>query len=370
MAALTPDKSETYIGLMSGTSVDGVDAVLADFSGGLPKVLAHVYRAFDTDLRAELLQLCTPGNDEIDRAGAASLKLAAAYAECVRSALGAAGLAASDVRAVGAHGQTVRHRPDAGFTVQLNAPAHLAEAIGIDVIADFRSRDLAAGGQGAPLVAAFHAAVFGADAPRVVVNVGGISNITFLRGKAQSTLGFDCGPGNVLLDLNASRHLGTPIDRDGQLAQQGRVDEVLLSQLLSDPFFAKPPPKSTGRELFSAAWLDAATPENCAPADLQRTLTELTARAIGHAIEHWCSSAVDVVACGGGTRNPVLMRALATAIAPRALRTSDEFGIPSDQVEALAFAWLARCFVRREPGAAPELTGARGRRVLGALYPA
>ena len=370
MAAPTPDTSEIYIGLMSGTSVDGVDAVLVDFSGALPKVLAHVYRAFDTDLRAELLHLCTSGADEIDRAGTASLKLAAAYAECVRSALGAAGLAASEVRAIGAHGQTVRHRPDVGFTVQLNAPAHLAEAIGIDVIADFRSRDLAAGGQGAPLVAAFHAAVFGADAPRAVVNVGGISNITFLPGKTHPTLGFDCGPGNVLLDLNAARHLGTAMDRDGKLAQQGRTDEAVLSQLLSDPFFAKPPPKSTGRELFSAAWLDAATRENFPPADLQRTLIELTARTIGDAIERWCGSAVDVIACGGGARNPVLMRALAAAIAPRALRTSDEFGIPSDQVEALAFAWLARCFVRREPGAVPEVTGARGRRVLGALYPA
>ncbi len=181
----------------------------------------------------------------------------------MRSALGAAGLTASDVRAIGAHGQTVRHRPDVGFTVQLNAPAHLAEATGIDVIADFRSRDLAAGGQGAPLVAAFHAAVFGADAPRAVVNIGGISNITFLPARTQPTLGFDCGPGNVLLDLNAARHLGTPMDRDGKWAEQGRADEALLSQLLSDPYFAKPPPKSTGRELFSATWLDAATRNSC-----------------------------------------------------------------------------------------------------------
>ena len=259
MAAPTPEASEIYIGLMSGTSVDGVDAVLADFSSGRPKVLAHVYQAFDADLRAQLLQLCASGADEIELAGAASLRLADAYAGCVRSALDAASLTASDVRAIGAHGQTVRHRPDVGFTVQLNAPAHLAEATGIDVIADFRSRDLAAGGQGAPLVSAFHAAAFGADAPRAVVNIGGISNITFLPAGTQPTLGFDCGPGNVLLDLNAARHLGTPMDRDGKWAEQGRADEALLSQLLSDPYFAKPPPKSTGRELFSAAWLDAAT---------------------------------------------------------------------------------------------------------------
>ena len=251
MAAPTPEASEIYIGLMSGTSVDGVDAVLADFSADRPKVLAHVYQAFDADLRAQMLRLCTSGADEIELAGAASLRLAEAYAGCVRSALGAASLTASDVRAIGAHGQTVRHRPDVGFTVQLNAPAHLAEATGIDVIADFRSRDLAAGGQGAPLVAAFHAAAFGADSPRAVVNIGGISNVTFLPAGTQPTLGFDCGPGNVLLDLNAARHLGTPMDRDGKWAEQGRADEALLSQLLVGPLFREAPAeKHRARALF------------------------------------------------------------------------------------------------------------------------
>ncbi|HTN49448.1 MAG TPA: anhydro-N-acetylmuramic acid kinase [Burkholderiaceae bacterium] len=371
MAASAAPGSELYIGLMSGTSVDGVDAVLVDFAGATPAVLAHAHRRFDPDLRSELLSLCSSGNDEIERAALASLRLVAVYAECVHSALLAAGRSAADVRAIGAHGQTVRHRPDRCFTVQLNAPARLAELAGIDVVADFRSRDIAAGGEGAPLVPAFHAAVFASKAPRAVVNIGGISNVTYLPGSGQSLVGFDCGPGNVLLDLNAGRHLGQPMDRDGAWAQQGTVDEAVLARLMEEPFLDQPPPKSTGRELFSAYWLDSRlTGRHLAPADLQRTLTEFTARAVGSAIGRWCREARDVIVCGGGARNTKLMQVLAATVAPRELRTSEALGIPADQVEALAFAWLARRFIRREPGSVAEATGARGPRVLGALYPA
>jgi anhydro-N-acetylmuramic acid kinase len=265
----------------------------------------------------------------------------------------------------------VRHRPEHGFTVQINAPARLAELTGIDVVADFRSRDIAAGGQGAPLVPAFHADVFASPSARAVVNIGGISNITFLPAVGRAPLGFDCGPGNVLLDLNAWRHLSEPIDRDGAWACQGHIDQALLTRLMQEPFLGREPPKSTGRELFSAQWLDALlTSHVVAPSDLQRTLTEFTARAIASAIDRWCREAADVVICGGGARNATLMQALAAAVAPRRLLSSSELGISPDQVEALAFAWLARRFIRGEPGNLFEATGARGPRVLGALYAA
>ena len=372
MAARLDDAavSELFIGLMSGTSLDGVDAVLADFSVHPPRTLAHGHRSFPADLRNELLELSSPGEDEIERSGMAAVRLSDVYAAAVAEVLADAGVIAAQVAAIGAHGQTVRHRPVAGYTIQLNAPARLAEATGINVVADFRSRDIAAGGQGAPLVPAFHAAVFATTQPRAVVNIGGISNVTLLRGGGQAPLGFDCGPGNVLLDLHAARHLAQPFDRGGAYAQTGKVDRELLVRLLDEPYLATAPPKSTGRELFSASWLDNRLKgSSTRPPDVQRTLTEFTARAIGDSISRWCNAAIDIVVCGGGTRNATLMAALETAVAPRPVCLSDAIGIPHDQVEALAFAWLARCCLRREPGAVPEVTGARGARVLGALYP-
>ena len=370
-AAATPEgHAELFVGLMSGTSLDGVDAVLADFVTAMPRVLAHVHRPFPGGLREQLLALSAPGADEIERSGTAAQALADMYAECVAATLAAARVSPGDVCAIGAHGQTVRHRPGAGFTVQLNAPARLAEGTGIDVVADFRSRDLAAGGQGAPLVPAFHAAVFAASEPRAVVNIGGISNITFLPAENAMSLGFDCGPGNVLLDLHAARHLPEAFDRDGAFALGGQIDMALLGRLLAEPFLAVPPPKSTGRELFSGAWLDALLNGVAAPPrDVQRTLTEFTARCIADALTRWCDPARDVVVCGGGTRNHALVNALRAALAPRPVMTSDALGIPSDQVEALAFAWLARRCIRRETGSLPSVTGARGARVLGAIYP-
>ena len=359
-----------FAGLMSGTSLDGVDAVLADFSGSAPMVVAHVHLAFPAALRDEILGLVEPGPDEVDRSGAAAQRLVAHYALAVRDLLESSGHDASDVRAIGVHGQTIRHRPDAGYSVQLNAPAHLAELTDIDVVADFRNRDMAAGGQGAPLVPAFHAALFASSAPRAVANVGGISNITFLPVDGGPILGFDCGPGNVLLDLHASRHLPQAFDRDGAFAARGRVITPLLERLLAEPFFAKAPPKSTGRELFSSRWLDAALAVESYPAaDVQRTLTELTAHCVAAAVSRWCPAALDVVVCGGGVRNRSLMAALAQAVQPRELVSCATLGVEPEQVEALAFAWLARRFIRREPGNLPTVTGARGSRILGALYP-
>lgn len=368
---LTPDdRSELYVGVMSGTSLDGADAVLANLAVAAPRVLAHAHRPFPSELRDELLALTSSGPDEIERSGAAGLQLAEVYARCVADVLQQADCAPADVRAIGVHGQTVRHRPAAGYSIQLNAPAQLAELTQIDVVADFRSRDLAAGGQGAPLVPAFHAAVFAADGPRAVVNIGGISNVTFLHGAVQDVLGFDCGPGNLLLDAWAARHRTQPFDRDGEFAASGRTDPPLLARLLAEPFLDVPPPKSTGRELFSREWLSNATAgTTLAPQDVQRTLTEFTARCIGNAIVRWCAAARDVVACGGGVRNATLMAALADAVAPRRLVASSALGIEPDQVEALAFAWLARRCLRRESGSVPAVTGARGARILGAIYP-
>ncbi|HQR76081.1 MAG TPA: anhydro-N-acetylmuramic acid kinase [Burkholderiaceae bacterium] len=364
------NRAELYIGLMSGTSLDGVDAVLADCSLPTPRVLAHAYRPFPKDVRAELLALTSPGPDEIERSGAAALGLVDVYAHCVADLLQLAACTPADICAIGAHGQTIRHRPEAGYSLQLNAPARLAELTRIDVVADFRSRDLAAGGQGAPLVPAFHAAAFSAAAPRAVVNIGGVSNVSYLPDGEKDLLGFDCGPGNLLLDAWASDHRAEPFDRNGEFAATGRLDQELLTRLLAEPFLDLAPPKSTGRELFSQTWLDKALSGTTRrPEDVQRTLTEFTARCIGDAIKRWCASARDVVVCGGGARNATLMAALASAVEPRPLLASSALGIPPDQVEALAFAWLARRCQRRETGSIPAVTGARGARILGAIYP-
>lgn len=360
---------ELYVGLMTGTSLDGVDAVLADCSRLTPRVLAHEHRPLADSLKTQLLDLNAAGPNELHRAGMAALDLAAAYAECVQALLAAAGKSSSDVRAIGAHGQTVRHRPDLGYTVQLNAPARLAELTGIDVVADFRTRDLAAGGQGAPLVPAFHRLAFASGLPRAVVNIGGISNITAVGTPAE--LGFDAGPGNVLIDAWMDARFGAPCDVDGRLAATSAPDRVLLSAFQSDPYFTAPPPKSTGRDLFTLDWvMRNPRVQQVPPAVVLATLTALTAACIADAVERWLPEARDIVVCGGGAYNETLMQWLRTHSGGRDVTRSDAHGIPADQVEALAFAWLAQRHVQRKPGNLPSATGARGARILGALYPA
>ena len=364
-----------FAGLMSGTSLDGVDAVLASFEGSRVELRAHWHLPFDETLRAELLRLNrSDGDDELHRAALAANAVARIYASALKAMLAHAGTGGGDIVAAGAHGQTVRHRPlefdGTGYTLQLLNGALLAELSGVDVVCDLRSRDLAAGGQGAPLVPAFHAAAFSSDVPRAVVNIGGISNVTVLPAAGQDLLGFDCGPGNLLLDAWATQHRAEPFDRNGEFAATGRLDPELLERLLAEPFLDRAPPKSTGRELFSQAWLGSALVGIARPPrDVQRTLTEFTARCIGDAIKRWCASARDVVVCGGGVRNATLMTALAGEVAPRPLLTSSALGIEPDHVEALAFAWLARRCKRRETGSIPAVTGARGARILGAIYP-
>jgi len=367
--------TERYIGLMSGTSLDGVDGVIADFGSGRLQVLAHVHQPFAAHLREEFLALNSPGNDELARAARAGHALARLYAAIVGQLLGDGGLQAPDIRAIGAHGQTVRHRPggEAGYTLQVNAPAVLAELCGIDVVADFRSRDVAAGGQGAPLVPAFHRAVFGrAGEAGAVLNVGGIGNLTAWAAGDGPTIGFDCGPGNALMDHWCQRHRHQPFDAGGAWAASGRVDTALLAQLMADPYFAQPAPKSTGRDLFNPEWLEeqlSRTGHALRAEDVQATLCELTAQSCIDAVQAHAGAASELLVCGGGAFNDELMRRLAAGLPGLRVQRSDERGLPASEVEAAAFAWLARAHVRREAGNLVSVTGARGARVLGALYP-
>jgi anhydro-N-acetylmuramic acid kinase len=382
------DSSPLYIGLMSGTSLDGVDGVLASFvqdaddctgsANPAPPIamLASAYIPFSDGLRADLMALQANGPDEIHREALAANALARCYAECTAQLLAQAGRAPSDIRAVGVHGQTVRHRPELGYTRQINNPALLAELSAIDVIADFRSRDIAAGGQGAPLVPAFHQAIFShADEVRVVANIGGIANISVLD-RGRSVTGFDAGPGNVLMDEWIGRHHGKPYDADGAWAATGQVIPALLKSLLDEPFLTQPPPKSTGRDLFHAEWLrdKLAGHANAAPADVQATLTAFTARTISQAIATYATAAAAVYVCGGGAWNGYLMRLLQDELGKAGcaarVQSTDVLGVSPNHVEALAFAWLAMRHVARSPGNLPGVTGARGPRILGALYPA
>ncbi|MGO4478940.1 anhydro-N-acetylmuramic acid kinase [Massilia sp. 2TAF26] len=364
--------SSLYIGLMSGTSLDGVDGVLADFSGRGIRTLDAAFTPFPAELRTELMALQAASENELEREALAANALARCYADCVQQLLARA---PGPVRAVAVHGQTIRHRPELGFTRQTNNPALLAELTGVDVIADFRTRDIAAGGQGAPLVPAFHEARFGKPKMlRVVVNIGGIGNISVLHGDGRVS-GFDTGPGNVLMDLWVARHTGKPYDEDGAFAAAGKVDGKLLEILLDEPYFRQPPPKSTGRDLFHAEWLDAKLLQRpgLAPADVQATLTRLTAVTIAQAIQDATAGrpAQAVYVCGGGAYNGVLLKDIAEALGGGIpVASTEELGVAPNRVEALAFAWLGYRFTRRQPGNLPAVTGAAGLRVLGALYPA
>jgi len=372
--------AELFVGLMSGTSLDGADAVLADFSNDAISVLGHASAPFPADLRAELLTLNTPGgSDELHRAALAANSLARVYAQVTADVLKSTGIAAASVTAIGAHGQTVRHRPlefdGVGYTLQLNNPALLAELAGIDVVADFRTRDLAAGGQGAPLVPAFHRALFARPDEAVgVLNIGGISNLSVLpAGDAAggTILGFDCGPGNALLDHWCQAHRGQPYDAGGQWAAGGKVLPELLERLLAEPFFSRQPPKSTGRDLFNPAWLQARLQGlQAAAVDIQATLAELTVSACAVDLQRHGGAARELVVCGGGALNADLMSRLAARLPGVQVLSSAEKGLPPQQVEAAAFAWLAHAAVRRRPGNLASVTGARGARVLGAIYPA
>ena len=359
-----------FVGLMSGTSLDGADAVLVDFSGPLPRTLAFASLDYPTSLRERLMALSHDGSDSLEIAGRASLAVADLYAQVVDEVLRAAGVARSRVKGVGVHGQTVRHRPAEGFTIQLNDPARVAERCGIDVVADFRRRDMAAGGQGAPLVPAFHDAVFrDARRSRAVVNVGGIGNVTWLA-PGRPTVGFDCGPGNVLMDAWTERHLQARFDDGGQWAASGFVRDDLLARLMSEPYLGEAPPKSTGRELFRRDWLEPLLPKDARAQDVQATLAEFTARTIVDAIDRFCPGTEEIYLAGGGARNGHLVSRIAALAAGRPVAPTDALGVPTQHVEAVAFAWLAMKCLAREPIDMAAVTGAKGPRILGAIYPA
>jgi len=353
---------------MSGTSLDGVDAALVEITAEKCRLIHAVFQPFDSELRHELLTLNQAGHNELLRSAITGNALATRYASAVQALLQETRLSASSISAIGCHGQTIRHRPDLGFTLQIGNAALLAELTGISVIADFRSRDIAAGGQGAPLVPAFHAATFQTKQHnRVIVNIGGISNLTWLPAAGDVT-GFDCGPGNLLLDGWTQQHLGSPFDRDGAWAASGKLIPEFLQRMLEYPYFSAPPPKSTGRDMFHLEWLQTFLSSHYAPEDVQATLLELSAQVIANDMRRHCQETDEVYLCGGGGRNTSLRRRLAELLAPIPLTLTDELGIGTDWVEATAFAWLAYQTLHGLPGNLPEVTGAQGPRVLGAIY--
>lgn len=362
-----------FIGLMSGTSLDGVDAVLVEASSAGIQQRATHFVPYAEPLRQTLLALHTPRLGELDVAAQTANQLAEVYANTVHSLLQQAGVSASAVTAIGCHGQTIRHCPELAdglaYTLQLGNLARLAELTDITVIGDFRSRDIAAGGQGAPLVPAFHQAVFGhPDQHRVILNIGGIANVSNLPPNARVT-GFDTGPGNLLLDAWTQQHTGARYDAGGQWAAGGTVDSALLASLLSEPYFSWPVPKSTGRDLFNMHWLTTALNQvQITPQNVARTLLEFTIESILIALRQHCAGAQALYVCGGGVHNQALMQGLAERCG-MPVASTEALGVGADWVEAVAFAWLAQRCVDGLPGNLPAVTGARGPRILGAMYP-
>lgn len=356
---------------MSGTSLDGVDAVLVDFSardGQFCQILGTCFTAYTPALRQDLLALHVTSENELERTALMANQLAMLYGQAVDHLLRDAGTAPALVEAIGSHGQTIRHRPELGFTLQIGNAALLAELTGIEVVTDFRSRDIAAGGQGAPLVPAFHQAVF-ADAAhnRVIVNIGGIANLTGLSADKQVS-GFDSGPGNMLMDAWTELNLGKPYDASGDWAASGRLIDELLEVLLAHEFFRLAPPKSTGRELFNLPWLQQHLQANYKAEDVQHTLLEFTARSIAEAIHRHYGKTDEVYICGGGAHNQALLQRLQQLLTAR-ISLTDDLGISADWVEATAFAWLASQCLQRQAANLPAVTGAQGLRILGAIYP-
>jgi anhydro-N-acetylmuramic acid kinase len=370
---MTPAGGALYVGLISGTSADGIDAALCRFEP-TPRLLAGLTHPWPMALRERIVAAGADARAfDLDAFGHLDVAIGQCFADAVAALLADTGLDAAAVRAIGSHGQTLRHRPhgELPFSLQIGDPSVIAERTGIDTVADFRRADIAAGGQGAPLMPAFHAAMLAIPGhARAVLNLGGIANLTVLDADGHVT-GFDTGPANGLLDAWCMRHCGEPFDRDGAFAARGRVDEALLAQWLAEPYFALAPPKSTGREYFGLDWLDA-QPGTAAgdPADVQATLLALTVRSVAAALNAHAGAAEEVLVCGGGVHNPQLMRALELALAPRAVRSTAELGVDPDYVEAMGFAWLARQRLRDLPGNLPAVTGARGERRLGVVYAA
>ena len=361
---------QLFIGIMSGTSLDGVDVALVRFEAGACTLQDSHFLPYPTTLKTKLLDLHVPNQNELEAALLLGNALAHLYAEAVNQLLTKTGLLANKIEAIGCHGQTIRHRPELGFTLQIGNAALLAELTGITVVSDFRSRDIAAGGQGAPLVPAFHQAIFGDSTKnRAIVNIGGIANITYLA-KNGDVLGFDSGPGNMLIDSWVKLHLNQDYDAYGAWAAKGVVLDSLLFNMLAEPYFALPPPKSTGRDLFNDHWLKQhLLYPHLRPQDVARTLTALTAHSIHDALNK-CGNVDEVYICGGGAHNDCLIASLQALLGKAPIHSTKQLGIDVDWVEAVAFAWLAKQTIDNKPSNLPAVTGARGLRVLGAIYPA
>ena len=371
-----PTRNQYYLGLISGTSADGIDAALVRFDGDAtharPELAFGRTYPWDPALRARLVELGQrTAMLTLDEVGELDVRIGRAFAQAAKAAIEASGVATADIAAIGSHGQTLRHRAqgEIPFTLQLGDPSTIAERCGVRVVADFRRRDVAAGGHGAPLVPAFHAATLHSDAEdRAALNLGGIANFTLLPANG-AVRGFDTGPANGLMDAWCLRHSGQAYDMGGGFAAQGRIDEALLARLLDEPWFALPPPKSTGRDQFHLAWMESKLRGDEAPADVQATLLALSVRTIADALRAAQPHTQRVIACGGGVHNPLLMAALAAAMPGSVVESSAMHGLDPDFVEAMAFAWLARETLAGRPGNLPAVTGAAGPRVLGAIYP-
>jgi anhydro-N-acetylmuramic acid kinase len=360
-----------YVGSISGTSVDGLDLAVLRIeqseSGERLKLEAATTVALPAALRDRLLELANPGYGELDLLGQCDTELGDFIGHAIVDFIADCELTRADIHGIGSHGQTVRHRPPphtSPFTVQIGDPNRIAELTGITTVADFRRRDMAAGGQGAPLVPPFHAALFGhTDKKRGILNIGGISNITRLQ---PALSGFDTGPGNGLLDLWTAQHLGEPYDKDGQWASTGQIDIALLNLFKADPYFAVRPPKSTGREYFNRDWLlRALETTNTTPQNVQATLVELTAQCSTDA----CPDLDEIIVCGGGRLNRMLMKRLAANTSAQ-ITSAEDHGFDGDAIEAAAFAWFSHRTLHNHPSNAPAVTGAAGYRVLGGIYPA
>ncbi|MFB2648187.1 anhydro-N-acetylmuramic acid kinase [Shewanella mangrovisoli] len=363
-----------YIGLMSGTSMDGVDAVLVDFAGEQPQLIATHTEAIPSHLLKGLQRLCLPGNDEINRLGRLDRSVGKLFAFAVNNLLAKAQIAKEDIIAIGSHGQTVRHMPnlEVGFTLQIGDPNTIATETGIDVIADFRRKDIALGGQGAPLVPAFHQQTFAqVGKKRVILNIGGIANITYLTGNREEVLGFDTGPGNTLIDAWIQQVKNEPYDKDGEWAASGKTDQQLLAQLLSHPYFSLAYPKSTGRELFNQAWLEQQLSQfnQLDEEDIQSTLLDLTCHSIARDILK-LAPVGELFVCGGGAFNTELMQRLAALLPDYHIDTTSALGVDPKWAEGIAFAWLAMRHHLGLPANLPAVTGASREAVLGGRFSA
>ncbi len=368
------DLMSLYIGLMSGTSADGIDAAIVDFSQKNPRLIATHYTPYPASVREKILSLCTYGDNEIERLGELDYLLGKAFANAVNAILKQENLSADDIKAIGSHGQTIRHRPRKArrFTLQIGDPNIIAAETGITTIADFRRKDMALHGQGAPLVPAFHQTLFASNQHNcAVINIGGIANVTLLLKNSNEVIGFDTGPGNALMDAWIATHQNISHDQDGKWAAQGTIHSNLLTQLLSDNYFALPHPKSTGREYFNLAWLQNNLSKInglIAPQDVQATLSELTAHSILIAIRKLMSDG-DIFICGGGVHNHFLLQRLQTLAAPAfTVASTTKKGIDPDWIEAMAFAWLAKQTLEGHPGNLPSVTGATRAAILGGIY--